>query len=79
MRRSTLAATAAMFIGAQAALAAPLPSVSGQQLRGDDSPIISVKKKKKMKHGSMQGGMGGEMKGGMQGGQMGGDSGMKKQ
>jgi hypothetical protein len=83
MRKLTLVATAAMFIGAQAALAAPLPTASGQQLRGIDSPIITIKKKKKMKHGmsGMQGGMGaqGDMKGGMQGGQMGGDTGMKKQ
>jgi hypothetical protein len=43
MRRLTLVATAAMFIGAQAALAAPLPTASGQQLRGTDSPIITIK------------------------------------
>jgi hypothetical protein len=83
MRRLTLVAIAAMFIGAQGALAAPLPTASGQQLRGTESPIISIKKKKKMKQGmsGMQGGMGGQgdMKGGMQGGQMGGDTGMKKQ
>jgi hypothetical protein len=80
MRKLTLVATAAMFIGAQGALAAPLPTASGQQLRRTDSPIITIKKKKKMKHGmsGMQGGQG-DMKGGMQGGQMGGDTGMKKQ
>jgi hypothetical protein len=74
MRRLTLAATAAMFIGAQAALAAPLPSTSGQQLRGDDSPIISVKHKKKHKmKGDMSSGGGtgaGTAGGGMSSGSM---------
>jgi hypothetical protein len=83
MRKLTLAATAMMFIGAQAALAAPLPTASGEQLRGTDSPIVSVKHKKKhkmkrsmsssgMQGGTMQGGgmQGGGMGGGMQGGTM---------
>jgi hypothetical protein len=56
MRKLTLAATAAMFIGAQAALAAPLPPASGQQLRGDASPIVSVKHKKHRNKSSMSGG-----------------------
>jgi hypothetical protein len=79
MRKLTLVATAAMFIGAQATLAAPLPSASGQQLRGDDAPIVSVKhkKKKKMMKGDSMSGQGG-MQGGNQGGQGGADT-MKKQ
>jgi hypothetical protein len=79
MRKLTLAATAIMFIGAQAALAAPLPTASGEQLRGTDSPIVSVKHKKKhkMKRGMSSSGMqGGTMQGGgMQGGGMSGTQG----
>jgi hypothetical protein len=87
MRGLTLVAIAAMFIGAQAALAAPLPTASGEQVRGTDSPIVSVKHKKKhkmksdMSSGGMQsGGTSGQtgMPGGNQGGQGGADT-MKKQ
>jgi hypothetical protein len=58
MRKLTLIATAAMFIGAQAALAAPLPSATGATMKGmDETPIVSVKKKKRSKRsraGSME-------------------------
>jgi hypothetical protein len=56
MRKLSLVATAAMFIATQAALAAPLPTATGQQIKGmDDSPIISVRKKrhKKSRGGAM--------------------------
>src|SRR4051794_20028134 len=50
MRKLPLIATAAMFLAAQATLAAPLPTATGPQLRGmDQTPIISVKKKKRHK------------------------------
>jgi hypothetical protein len=87
MRKLTLVAITATFIGAQAALAAPLPTTSGEQLRGTESPIVSVKHKKKhkmksdMSSGGMQsGGTSGQtgMPGGNQGGQGGADT-MKKQ
>jgi hypothetical protein len=49
MRKLPLIATAAMFIVTQA-VAVPLPSATGPQLRSmHDSPIISVKKKRHKK------------------------------
>ncbi|MBV8850589.1 MAG: hypothetical protein JOZ16_13505 [Methylobacteriaceae bacterium] len=60
MRKLTLIATAAMFIGAQAALAAPLPTASGPGMKGmNDNPIVSVKHKKRHKKSRM-GGMDGQ-------------------
>ena len=71
MRRLTLVATAAMFIGAQATFATPLPSASDQQLRGDDSPIVNVKHKKKHRKSMSGEGMGsGTAGGGMSSGSM---------
>jgi uncharacterized membrane protein YgcG len=87
MRKLTLVAITATFIGAQATLAAPLATTSSEQLRGTESPIVSVKHKKKHKmksdtsSGGMQsGGVSGQggMQGGSQGGQGGADT-MKKQ
>jgi hypothetical protein len=90
MRKVTLLAIAAAFLGAQAAIAAPLPASSGEQLRGTDSSLVVVKHRKKhkkskmtgddkMQGGGMQGGQGGAMQGGqggaMQGGGMSGGAG----
>jgi hypothetical protein len=43
MRKLSLVSTAAIFIATQAALAAPLPTATGPQIKGmDDAPIISA-------------------------------------
>ena len=57
MRKLPLIATAAMFLVTQAAVAVPLPSATGLQLRGmGETPIISVKKKKRHKKSSASSG-----------------------
>ena len=57
MRKLPLMAAAVMFIATQAAVAAPLPTATGPQLRGmDETPIISVKKKKRQKKSSASSG-----------------------
>src|SRR3954454_24887504 len=57
MPKLPLIATAVIFIASQAAVAAPLPTASGPQLRGmDETPIISVKKKKRHKRSSASSG-----------------------
>jgi hypothetical protein len=57
MRKLPLIATAAMFLVTEAAVAVPLPSATGLQLRGmDETPIISVKKKKRHKKSSASSG-----------------------
>jgi hypothetical protein len=57
MRKLSLVSTAAIFIATQAALAAPLPTATGPQIKGmDDAPIISARKKRhKKSRGAMQG------------------------
>ena len=56
MRKLPLIATAVMFIATQAAVAAPLPTATRPQLRGmDETPIISVKKKRQKKSSASSG------------------------
>jgi len=61
MRKLTLVTVAATFIGAQATLAAALPTATGQVLKGiNETPIITVRKKRHKKSRRSSGGMMGQ-------------------
>jgi hypothetical protein len=61
MRKLTLVAIAAMFIGTQATIAAPLPAAPGQALKDmDQTPIITVKKKRHKRSRTNSGAMSGQ-------------------